>query len=187
MDKPSSEAFASKGGIMADTLVLVRGLPGSGKTSFALHCIEGRSDYVYVSADQYFTNDHGIYKFDPLKLPDAHSWCARRVRAHIENPHLSTVYLANTFSMRWEMQPYFNIAQSYEQGRIRVYVVDLYDGGMTDGQLALRNQHDVPKKTIENMRARWEHDWSDANPRKPAKYWADARKRRKRDARNRKT
>ncbi len=170
---------------MAGTLVLVRGLPGSGKTSLALHCIEGRSDYVYVSADQYFTDDHGVYKFDALKLPDAHSWCARQVRGHIDNSGVSTVYVANTFSMRWEMQPYFNIAQSYEQGRVRVYVVDLFDGGLSDEKLADRNTHNVPLKTIQNMRNRWEHDWSDANPRKPAKYWADARKRRKRERGNR--
>lgn len=169
---------------MADTIVLVRGLPGSGKTSFSINCLQNDA---YVSADAYFEDEDGNYKFVATKLPEAHAWCAKRVREHISNKEVRTIYVANTFSMRWEMQPYFNIVESYPPDirEIRIYVVDLFDGGLSDEQLAERNIHNVPLKTIQVMRQRWEHDWGDANPRKPAKYWADARERGKDESRNR--
>ena len=55
-------------------LVLLRGLPGSGK-SYLGH-------YIWTSvfeADKYFEQD-GEYKFDPSKLKEAHQWCKDQVK-----------------------------------------------------------------------------------------------------------
>ena len=59
---------------MEKTLFLVRGLPGSGKTTFAKQL----SDIVF-EADMYFESN-GEYKFDPSKIRDAHEWCKGHVR-----------------------------------------------------------------------------------------------------------
>jgi len=37
-----------------------------------------------------------------------------------------------------------------------VRIIDLYDGGLTNDQLAARNVHKVPVVVIARMRARWE-------------------------------
>jgi len=54
-------------------LILLRGLPGSGKSTFA-NLLGG----IHVEADQYFIQD-GEYKFDASKLKQAHNWCKLRV------------------------------------------------------------------------------------------------------------
>ena len=60
-------------------LILLRGLPGSGKSTFA-NLLGG----IHVEADQYFMQD-GEYKFDASKLKQAHNWCKLRVEHSMED------------------------------------------------------------------------------------------------------
>ncbi len=67
------------------------------------------------------------------------------------------------------MEPYLQKAKGHN---ISVTVLDLFDAGLTDEELAERNLHKVPVDVITRMRDRWEHDWGDANPIAP---WERAR------------
>ena len=49
------------------------------------------------------------------------------------------------------MAPYYAIDPHLQ-------VIDLFDGGLTDAQLAARNIHGVPEATIAKMRARYHHN-----------------------------
>ena len=140
-------------------LILVRGLPGSGKSSFAYAFIGGSET---VSADDYFTDAQGRYHFDPTQLPHAHKECQDRAKRRLKGGECAAV--ANTFSCRWEMQPYFDMARETDSV---VFVVDLFDGGLTDEELKERNSHGVPLDGIKAMRDRWEHDWKVGDPRPP--------------------
>lgn len=57
------------------TLVLIRGLPGSGKTTLAagLSRVDGLTRRC--AADDWMLDDAGHYKFDPSKLRAAHEAC----------------------------------------------------------------------------------------------------------------
>jgi len=138
-------------------ITLVRGLPGSGKTSFANKGLDKA-----VAADDYFVDNNGVYNFNPSKLGEAHTWCYKRVMEEINVGGNVTVH--NTFSQRWEMEQYLSLA---EEEVIKVFVVDLFDGGCNDEELFERNSHGVPLKTIKAMRERWEHDWRVGNPLPP--------------------
>ena len=128
------------------TLTLIRGLPGSGKTTFAktLGC-------VYFSADDRMVDATGAYAFDPTKLADCHRGCQGDAESLLDRGESCAV--ANTFSCRWEIQPYRDLAARYGA---RLFVVDLFDANQSDFQLALRCVHGVPLETIGAMRARWQ-------------------------------
>jgi len=151
---------------MQKVLTLVRGLPGSGKSSYARSIsigsdAEGEIRTGICSADDYFTVN-GVYTFDGSKLAEAHADCQYRTKMGLTAG--LNIVVANTFTCRWEMEPYLQMA--VELG-VRVVVVDCYDGGMDDATLASTNVHGVPESSIALMRGRWEHDWRSANPVAP--------------------
>jgi len=142
-------------------MVLVRGLPGSGKSTLAklIARSHGLQDGAVMEADNYFIGDDGVYRFDASQLGKAHAECIYDA-THSDNP---VVIVANTFTMRWEMQPYIEHAKR-EGMLLQVVTVDT---DLTDDQLAERNVHGVPANAIALMRRRFEHDWQNASPISP--------------------
>ena len=125
-------------------LTLIRGLPGSGKTTKAKQIAQA-TGAVHVEADQYFETDTIIkeYRFDPAKLGDAHRWCQWRVRKALGTGKHCVV--SNTFTRRWELQPYIDMAREFNV---------IYEIITATGQWP--NVHGVPDKAIARMRARWQ-------------------------------
>lgn len=121
-------------------LLLIRGLPGSGKSTIA-HILK-LVGYAHYEADQYFMRQ-GVYEFRPAELPAAHAWCLERAKEAIAQGVPCVV--ANTFSRRWEMQPYIDAARA---SGVPVRVIE--------ARGRWQNCHGVPDSAIERMRARWE-------------------------------
>lgn len=121
-------------------IVLIRGLPGSGKTTMAR--VLALVGFEHYEADQYFERD-GQYQFSPSELPKAHAWCLARVKESMARGVPCVV--ANTFTRRWEMQPYIDAATD---AGFRVRVIEAHG--------EWENCHGVPADAIDRMRARWE-------------------------------
>lgn len=95
---------------MEKILVLLRGVPGSGKSTEARRLMSGcEGKSAHYEADQYFMAD-GSYHFDPAKLPEAHGQCQAKTRAALEDPSVEMVVVSNTFIRAWELKPYFDMA-----------------------------------------------------------------------------
>jgi len=121
-------------------LVLIRGLPGSGKTTMGR--ILALVGYEHHEADQYFEKN-GKYRFDKLKLSKAHEWCLDRTKDSMRRR--SKCVVSNTFSQRWEIKPYIDAANAHG------YSVRVIEASGEFG-----NIHGVPDEVITAMRARWE-------------------------------
>jgi len=121
-------------------LILLRGLPGSGKSTFA-NLLGG----IHVEADQYFMQD-GEYKFDASKLKQAHNWCKLRVEHSMEDG-ADKITVSNTFTQEWEMDAYFELAEKYGYQTSCLIVENRHDS---------KNIHGCPDDKIEQMRNRFE-------------------------------
>jgi predicted kinase len=121
------------------TLILLRGLPGSGKSTFAkLICNQ------HVEADMFFIQD-GEYKFDVSKLKQAHEWCQWKTEEWMKKRY--NVVVSNTFTMEWEMEVYFELAKQYGY-QVHSLIVENRHGGI--------NEHGVPADKLEQMKNRFE-------------------------------
>ena len=134
---------------MSKLLVLLRGLPGSGKSSFAKHMW---SDFVICEADQFFYDSEGNCNFDPSKLRDAHKYCRDRVETFMsdneKNPQFyPEIVVSNTFTREWEMDEYFKLAKKYDYQVVSLIVENRHGN---------KNVHGVPDSKIEEMRNRFE-------------------------------
>lgn len=127
-------------------LIIVRGLPGSGKTTLANRIGASiQSNWTHYEADMFFMDDKGNYKWDRTKLREAHEWCLVQTREDINRGY--TVIVSNTFTTRRELKPYFDIALEYF---------------ITPTVITCENDwgsiHNVPLETMDAMRKRFDHD-----------------------------
>ena len=124
-------------------LYIIRGLPGSGKSTFARKMIDHGMADSYYEADMYFLDKDGNYNFDPSKLGNAHSWCKAKVLADLKSG--KNVIVSNTFTRRNEMEPYITYCMDNE---IPFEVIRL--------QTQFKSIHNVPPEAMERMKARFQ-------------------------------
>jgi predicted kinase len=121
-------------------LVLVRGLPGSGKSTFAQAL--ALTGFQHYEADMVHMVD-GQYKFDPERVAEAHGWCLDMATAALESG--KSVVVSNTFTRLWEMEPYKAVAKRLG---VQTHIV------VMSGQWG--SIHGVPADVLDRMRDRWE-------------------------------
>lgn len=125
------------------TLVLLRGLPGAGKSTFANYIWESKAIF---EADKYFYDDKGNYKWDGNLLDQAHKWCQEGVEnAMIEN--YGEIVVSNTLTMNKDIEPYMELAKKYGY-----HVVSL----IVENRHGNESEHNVPKESMRKMRSRFE-------------------------------
>ena len=134
---------------MNGVLFLVRGLPGSGKTSFASAIW---NDYAVCEADKFFYDKEGNYNFDPSKLKEAHNWCKNEVEIRMQDHQNNQQYypeiaVSNTFTQEWEMEDYFKLA-----GKYGYKVVSL----ILENRHGSQNVHGVPDEKLQIMKDRFQ-------------------------------
>lgn len=128
-------------------LILLRGIPGSGKSTLGdviLYTTQSNVQDV-LSADNFFIDDKGNYNFDATKLKEAHSDCQLKCAERMKM-EFSKIVVANTFTEEWEMKIYFDMAERYRY-RVHSLIVENRHGGV--------NIHNVPENKLQSMRGRF--------------------------------
>ena len=126
---------------MEKVLYIVRGVPGSGKTTLAKQLTAN-----VFEADHYFYDNHGNYNFIPSEIKEAHKECQQFVGYAMESG-IQKIAVSNTFTQEWEMEPYFELAKKHGFNVFTI-IVENRHGGV--------NQHGVPEDKIEQMKNRFE-------------------------------
>lgn len=127
------------------SLILLRGLPGAGKSTLANIMSEG-GKYPVFSIDDYFTNPNtGEYNFDFSKNHLAYKTCEENTIAALRN-NIEKVFVANTFTIDWELEPYFKMAKEFNYMLFITTVENYHDNN---------NTHAIPDEHIEKMASKY--------------------------------
>jgi predicted kinase len=129
-------------------LILLRGLPGAGKSTLAKIILQIREtdEPEVLSADDFFVNENGEYEFDSQKIKEAHQYCQFRCSERMRQQKAKIV-IANTFTQEWEMKVYYDMAERYNY-RIHTIIVENRHGSV--------NVHGVPEDKLQQMKDRFE-------------------------------
>ena len=120
------------------TLLILRGLPGSGKTTLA-HIL---SDDC-VAADDY-PLIHQKDGFHKEFVPEGHEWCKLQVKEMMESGK-PLIVVHNTNVLQEHMQPYIALAKEYGYMYFVLHVQGRYP-----------NVHGVDDAGIASMKTKWE-------------------------------
>lgn len=116
-------------------LVLIRGLPGTGKTTRAMGYLN--DGYKHLEADQFFMVD-GRYCFDGERLPEAHAWCLEQTKEALKAGEF--VCVSNVFGTTQDIKPYTEFGVDYQ------VLEATYPG---------QSSHKVPTIVMRAMEASW--------------------------------
>lgn len=121
-------------------LIIVRGLPGSGKSTYA----KNLEDVTHYEADMFFAKWPHDYLYDQRLIGVAHDWCYSNVVRSLWQGN--DVVVSNTFTKMWELDRYLGIPIIVEG--VEIEVVEM--------RTQFENIHGVPENKLQSMRDRWE-------------------------------
>lgn len=127
---------------MQHTLLVIRGLPGSGKTTVAKNLVSSGLFDIYLEADIWM-KEHGVYKFDPAKLEHCHQCCQVCAAQSLETKN---VIVSNTSLSRREVEVYRQIALRMNA---HFQIMEL--------KSPWKSVHNVPTAKLREMSTRWEN------------------------------
>ncbi len=133
------------------TVILIRGCPNSGKSSFADYI-----SYLYnlcdlntqphekceiCCADNHFEKD-GKYLFNPAELHIAHKKCQDKFVKALQN-NVELIIISNTSSSERELNFYVDKIKEYGYGLFSIVMEKRFEGG--------DNGHNVPESSLSKM------------------------------------
>lgn len=133
------------------TVTVLRGLPGSGKSTYAK---KHHRDGVICSADSFFLDEHGHYRFQKSRIGDAHQHCLNQFINAVLKDEIDVV-VDNTNTCHWEYEKYVLLAKKYGY---TISIVRMHADPSQLGSLVTRNVHNVDKRTMRQMFERFEDD-----------------------------
>jgi predicted kinase len=150
-------------------VVLMRGLAGSGKSTLAARLAKENSGIV-ISADDYFTDDEGVYRYDRSKIRRAHEDAQERLNEALCDGGWRYIVVDNTHITHRDIAEYLRIAAGY--GAVVEVVEPTTPWAWNPDECAKRNVHDVPSSVVHGMAKRYQPMTS-----AEAQEWADTMRR----------
>jgi len=142
-------------------LIIVRGLPGSGKTCLATQLKDTYGeDSVLFSTDDYFLDATGEYKLKLNRVKVAHMWNQNRTMKAMKQGK-TTIIINNCNARKWEAKPYVKAAIKFG------YTVEIQEPNTTwkrnVKELLKKGNGRYSPKFVTKMNDEWDPDFTVEN------------------------
>ena len=127
---------------MPTKLILIRGLPGSGKSTWARQLLADGVVQAHFEIDMHFVGADGVYRFEPHRYSEAEQWCREETVAALETGQ--SVVVSNTFCHPKEIKAYEEIAERFG-AQIEIL----------EAKGEWQNLHGVSNVDMASLRNRW--------------------------------
>jgi predicted kinase len=131
-------------------IIFMRGIPGSGKTPWAMEQFDNDPKAVILSSADFFLDARGRYNWVAKKTPESHAWNQSRFQIALENG-METIVVDNTNIKAWEMQEYLNILENYPEYEVFQKVMEI-----DPEEAVYQSVHKVPLYALDRMDAEFE-------------------------------
>lgn len=146
-------------------LYLLRGVPGSGKSTYTKNILTSQGINTYdqvkqhvLSTDDFFTDDKGKYNFNPKKLGINHQ--QNQIKAERQmRLGVTPLFIDNTNIAAWEMKPYVELADRYGYQTVVVNPIDYSN----EGNPILTQEGKINRKLIKERAEERRKDGSGKN------------------------
>jgi len=137
------------------TAIIMRGLPGNGKSTIAgMLATSSRTEKsVICSADYYHTAPDGSYHWKPENMGKAHEFCRETFKNAVD-AGTPLVIVDNTNTKPSEFEFYANYGKANGYWVVEVTVGDASTKSIENSKKY--NTHNVPEETIEGMARRFQ-------------------------------
>lgn len=133
-----------------NTLYIMHGLPGSGKSTAAQKLMTIRSNWYKYSTDDYWYRPDDYYDFNVSRLKEAHQWNFNRFMVIVNSVSITAnVIIDNTNLSLADCRKYIDNWPKY--GTIKLVEPDT-DWRYDVAECFKRNTHRVPLERIQAMR-----------------------------------
>lgn len=125
---------------MQNTLILLRGLPGAGKSTLGKILTQNVGELIDL--DSCFIDDvTEEYVYDESRLDQCQKWCYERCEMSMVKGR-ELIVVCNPFIQDWELQPYLNLGKLFSYQTFSLVVEQRRDHTV---------ECEVPEDVIERM------------------------------------
>ncbi|ORX68875.1 hypothetical protein BCR32DRAFT_272480 [Anaeromyces robustus] len=139
-------------------LYILRGLPGSGKTTLAKSILDNGAGIIH-SSDDFFTNKRNIFRFDKSKLNEALKFNQQQCEESCRKGILRIIVDDNHVK-RWSVKPIIETGKKYNYKIIIREPETSWWKTRNVNEMAKRSRHNYQISVIKKLLEMWDTDFS---------------------------